>query len=166
MAFAGKTRMNYPVALGTEATKTRFTSSEALPVTVVVDAAGNVRDIIEGIVFPDEFDAKIKPLLTNQLSTAPPPPQPRPKIQKATIIVDEDGYRPSALKLRRGVPTRLTFIRRVAEGCGTEIAIPAYGINRPLPLKVPVVLTFTPKRSGRVKLTCGMDMFRGWLIVR
>ena len=165
-AFVRKTRINYPVALGTEATKRLFTSSEALPVTVVVDSAGNVRDIIEGIVFPDEFDAKIKPLVTNQLRAAPPPPQPRPKIQKATIIVDADGYRPSTLRLRRGVPTRLTFIRKVAEGCGTEIVIPTYGINRPLPLKVPVVLSFTPKRSGRVKLTCGMDMFRGWLTVR
>lgn len=165
-AFARKTRINYPVALGAAATKTLFTSSEALPVSVVVDTAGNVRDVIEGIVFPDEFHAKIRPLLTNQLSPAPPPPRPRPTVQKATIIVDGDGYRPSNLRLRRGVPARLTFIRKVAEGCGTEIVIPAYGINRPLPPKVPVVISFTPKRSGRVKLTCGMDMFRGWLIVR
>jgi thiol-disulfide isomerase/thioredoxin len=164
--FARKTRMNYPVALGTAPIKTLFTSTEALPVTVVIDTTGNVRDVIEGIVFPDELDAKIKPLLTKQLSAASPPAQSKPRIQKATIVVDAEGYRPRGLKLRRGVPTRLTFIRKVAEGCGTEIVIPAYGISRPLPLKVPVVVSFTPNRSGRVKLTCGMDMFRGWLIVR
>jgi plastocyanin domain-containing protein len=67
---------------------------------------------------------------------------------------------------RRGVPARLTFIRRVAQGCGTEIVIPAYNINRQLPLNVPVVVSFTPNSAGRIKITFGMDMFRGALIVR
>ena len=83
-----------------------------------------------------------------------------------TVYVDADGYRPTNVVLRRGIPTRLTFIRTLAEGCGTEIVIPALGINRPLPLNVPVVVSFTPNKSGRFKLTCGMDMFRGSLIVR
>lgn len=166
--FALKARINYPVALGTEATKTLFTTSEALPVTVVVNAQGSVQEVIEGILFPDEFDAKIKPLLVNQTSpvrSRPTQPQ-RSAVQKATIIVNAEGYQPTSLKLLRGVRARLTFIRRVAGGCGTELVIPAYGINRPLPLNVPVVVSFTPVRSGRVKLTCGMDMFRGWLVVR
>mgnify|MGYP003694765317 CR=1 FL=1 len=32
--FAKRLRMNYPVVVGTKATKSRFTSSETLPVTV------------------------------------------------------------------------------------------------------------------------------------
>jgi hypothetical protein len=31
--------------------------------TVIVDREGNVREVIEGVVFPEEFNAKIKPLL-------------------------------------------------------------------------------------------------------
>lgn len=58
--------MNYPVALGTKETKRVFTSSETLPTTVVIDSEGNVRDVIEGIVFPEEFEQKIKPLLAGQ----------------------------------------------------------------------------------------------------
>lgn len=168
LRFVRKNRVNYPIALGTEATKTLFTSSDALPLTVVIDAAGNVNEVIEGIVFADEFDAQIKPLLLNQHgpgSTQLAKPR-RPRVQKVTVVVNSEGYEPTNIRLRRGVPTRLTFIRRVAEGCGTEIVIPAYGINRPLPLNVPVVVAFTPHRSGRVKLTCGMDMFRGRLVVR
>jgi hypothetical protein len=34
--------------------------------TVLIDPEGNVRDVIEGIVFPEEFDKKIKPLLANK----------------------------------------------------------------------------------------------------
>lgn len=168
--FMRKARVNYPVALGTKATKLLFTSSETLPMTVVIDSEGNVRDVIEGVVFPEEFDQKIKPLLANQIlspviETSLPKRNPT-DLQKATILVNAGGYRPTNIKLRRGVPARLTFIRKVAESCGTEILIPAYGIKRPLPLNVPVVVSLTPTRSGTIKLTCGMDMFRGSLIVR
>jgi cytochrome c biogenesis protein CcmG/thiol:disulfide interchange protein DsbE len=167
--FIRKAKVNYPVALGTEATKLLFTSSENLPLTVVINSEGSVQDVIEGVVFPEEFEEKIKPLLTSQIpipvSNSPLKRNP-PKVQRARIVVNAEGYRPPNVRLRRGVRARLTFIRTAAEGCGTEIVIPAYGINRRLPLNVPVVVTFTPARSGRIKLTCGMDMFRGSLIVR
>jgi thiol-disulfide isomerase/thioredoxin len=63
--FVRKLRMNYPVAMGTQATRTLFTSSETLPLTVVIDRDGAVRDVIEGIMYPDEFDEKVKPLLSS-----------------------------------------------------------------------------------------------------
>ncbi len=165
--FIQEHKINYPVALGTKEIKARFTSSETLPMTVVIDANGNVHEVIEGIVFADEFVAKVKPLLARQVArveseSAKPK---RPQIQRATILVNAEGYQPKNVRLQRGVRARLTFIRK-AEGCGTEIIIPAYGINRPLPLNVPVTVSFTPIKSGRVKLTCGMDMFRGSLVVR
>ena len=166
--FTRRARVNYPIALGTKETKTFFTASEALPVTVVIDKEGRVHSVIEGIVFEDEFDTQIKPLLSSQQGdVGTPQAKPkRPRLQRATIVVNSEGYEPTNVRLRRGVPARLTFIRKVNEGCGTEIVIPAYGINRPLPLNVPVVVSFTPTRSGRFKLTCGMDMFRGSLVVR
>lgn len=61
--FTQKARVNYPIALGTKATKLLFTPSETLPMTVVIDSKGNVHDVIEGVIFPEEFDQKIKPLL-------------------------------------------------------------------------------------------------------
>jgi thiol-disulfide isomerase/thioredoxin len=62
--FARKLRMNYRVALGTKAIKALFTSSETLPMTIVIDRKGSVRNVIEGIMYADEFDQKVKPLLT------------------------------------------------------------------------------------------------------
>jgi thiol-disulfide isomerase/thioredoxin len=63
--FAGKMKMNYELVLGTKATKLLFSKSETLPLTVVIDRAGNVSNLIEGIIFPEEFDEQIKTLLTN-----------------------------------------------------------------------------------------------------
>ena len=61
--FARKLRVNYTIALGTKRTKSLFTSSETLPMTVIIDREGNIREEIEGILFSDEFDQKVKPLL-------------------------------------------------------------------------------------------------------
>jgi thiol-disulfide isomerase/thioredoxin len=61
--FVRRAKVNYPVALGTKEMKSIFTASETLPVTIVIGADGTVRDIIEGILLPEEFEQKIRPLL-------------------------------------------------------------------------------------------------------
>ncbi|MDT7778672.1 MAG: hypothetical protein QOC99_1184 [Acidobacteriota bacterium] len=61
--FTRQLRVNYPIALGTKETKSLFDESETLPLTIVIDREGNIRDRIEGILLPEEFEQKIKPLL-------------------------------------------------------------------------------------------------------
>jgi hypothetical protein len=60
--------MNYPVAMGIKETKSLFTSTETLPMTLVIDRDGVVRDVIEGIMYEDEFEQKVKPLLSGKLA--------------------------------------------------------------------------------------------------
>lgn len=67
--FKKRFKINYPIALGTKATKKLFTSSETLPLTVIIDRDGRVHDVIEGIMYSDEFDQKVKPLLSLPSST-------------------------------------------------------------------------------------------------
>jgi plastocyanin domain-containing protein len=87
-------------------------------------------------------------------------------VQKVTVALTERGYEPTSLKLRRGVPAQVTFIRKVSATCGTQIVIVDYDIRRALPLNEPVLVEFTPKKSGTLAFTCGMGMLRGSLIVR
>jgi thiol-disulfide isomerase/thioredoxin len=61
--FARSLKVNYPIILGTHQIRARFSSEETLPLTVVIDRDGKVNDIISGILLPEEFDEKIKPLL-------------------------------------------------------------------------------------------------------
>jgi thiol-disulfide isomerase/thioredoxin len=61
--FVRRLGVNYPIALGTKETKALFDKGETLPLTVVIDNDGNIREIIEGILLPEEFEQKIKPLL-------------------------------------------------------------------------------------------------------
>lgn len=61
--FARKMKINYPILYGSKRTKELFDSGENLPYSVVIDREGNVKERIEGVIFDDEFDEKVKPLL-------------------------------------------------------------------------------------------------------
>jgi peroxiredoxin len=82
--FARTARINYPLALGSESTKAMFTSSDVLPTTVVLDRDGRVCAVIEGILFPEEFDEKIKPLLSNDLKSSTSQAQNRSQVSPQT----------------------------------------------------------------------------------
>jgi plastocyanin domain-containing protein len=59
----------------------------------------------------------------------------------------------------------VTFTRHTDQTCATEIAIPAYGITRALPLDQPVTVEFVPV-AGESAFQCGMGMLAGTLVVR
>lgn len=61
--FIKSMEVNYPIALGDERTKSLFDKGEILPITVVIDKRGMIREVIQGIIFPEEFEQKVKPLL-------------------------------------------------------------------------------------------------------
>lgn len=88
------------------------------------------------------------------------------RVQAVRVDLTERGYEPASFKLRRGVPARVTFTRKVSATCATEVVLPEYGIKRALPLDEPVVVEFTPKKSGEFTFSCGMGMLRGSLVVR
>jgi plastocyanin domain-containing protein len=90
----------------------------------------------------------------------------KPKAQTARVILTEQGYKPDSISLRRGIPARITFVRQTEGACGTEIVLPAQGIKRALPLNKPVVVAFTPDKSGEFSFTCGMGMLRGKIVVQ
>jgi thiol-disulfide isomerase/thioredoxin len=69
--FARQNKINYPVLFGFKATKKLFEPNDTLPVTIIIGKNGNVVDRIEGIIFADEFENKVKPLLRK--STISPP---------------------------------------------------------------------------------------------
>lgn len=64
--FARSLKVNYPIILGTRQIRERFSSEETLPLTVVIDRDGTVKEIISGILLRQEFDEKIKPLLNRK----------------------------------------------------------------------------------------------------
>ena len=61
--FARRLGVNYPVALGTRKAARAFGVGEVLPVTIVIDREGRVRERILGLLDAEEFEQKVMPLL-------------------------------------------------------------------------------------------------------
>ena len=81
------------------------------------------------------------------------------------IAVTAKGFEPARVKVTKGQPLKLVVTRKTDDTCATQIVIADQNIKADLPLNKPVTLSFTPKRSGEIKYSCGMDMITGVLEV-
>ncbi len=86
--------------------------------------------------------------------------------QTAKVVVSEQGYEPAKVTFRAGTRARITFVRTTDKTCGTEVVFPSLNIKRALPLNEPVVIEFTPDKSGDVAFACGINMLHGTVVVR
>lgn len=69
--FMRSQKINYPILLGTKEARSLFYKGETLPITVVIDRDQNIRETVEGILLPEEFETKVKPLLGEAEPTTP-----------------------------------------------------------------------------------------------
>jgi plastocyanin domain-containing protein len=83
-----------------------------------------------------------------------------------TIRVDASGYHPSRVTATAGSEITLSFLRTTTEGCGEQVKIPSLSITRELPVNVAVAIPVRVPASGQLGFTCGMDMYRGAVVVQ
>jgi plastocyanin len=86
--------------------------------------------------------------------------------QTVRIAVTNKGFEPANINLKPNVPAKVTFIRQTDQTCATSVVIPEYKINRELPLNKPVVVEFTPTKTGEFTFACGMNMLKGKVVVQ
>lgn len=115
---------------------------------------------------PAQLTAPAKTVAFDSLAPQASAPTEKPREQAARIVLNEKGYQPASIQLRAGIPARLTFVRQIEATCGTEIVLANYGIKKDLPLNQPVVVEFTPAKTGEFSFVCGMNMLKGKLVVR
>jgi cobalt-zinc-cadmium efflux system membrane fusion protein len=89
----------------------------------------------------------------------------RGELQTARVTVGDQGFQPSRITLRAGIPAQVTFLRTSDTTCAKEIVVPSMKIRRALPLNEPVVIEFTPKDTGEIAFACGMNMLHGTIVV-
>jgi len=85
-------------------------------------------------------------------------------VQKISITVD-GGYKPEIVRLKKGIPAELTFLRKTSSGCFDEVVLPDFGKQAKLPIDKPYVIKINPEKSGMFKYSCGMHMFFGQIEV-
>jgi plastocyanin domain-containing protein len=75
------------------------------------------------------------------------------------------AYDPAVIRVRVGVPARLTFTRTDTSSCTEEVVLGDFNIRTFLPTGTPTPVEFTPRTPGRYDFHCGMGMVHGTLIV-
>ena len=81
-------------------------------------------------------------------------------------VMVKGGYQPATVIARAGQPLRLNFTRREATPCGEEVVLPEFGKRAHLPQDKTVSVEVKPETPGEYEFTCGMNMYRGKLIVK
>ena len=82
------------------------------------------------------------------------------------VTVSKAGYEPESVTVKKGQPVKLAFVRKDEENCGDELVFPKLNIKKKLPVGEIVTVEFTPEEAGEIKFTCGMDMYRGKVLVQ
>ncbi|HET7755549.1 MAG TPA: cupredoxin domain-containing protein [Anaeromyxobacteraceae bacterium] len=88
-------------------------------------------------------------------------------VRTIEIKVTEAGFEPREIRVKKGEPTKLVFVRKTDQTCITAIDIPDEKVAKfELPLDKPVALTITPKKAGVEAFHCtAMGMGNGKIIV-
>ncbi len=90
--------------------------------------------------------------------------QVKGNLQEIEVTV-KGGYSPEFIRVRRGVPLRLTFNRQEASECSSRVVFPDFQVSKTLPAFSRTTLEFTPDKTGEFGFACGMNMLHGTLIV-
>lgn len=75
------------------------------------------------------------------------------------------GYQPQVVNLKQGVPAELTFTRTNAQGCLDVVQSKTLHFETDLPLNTPQTVTVPTDQAGEFVFSCGMDMFRGKVVI-
>jgi len=81
-------------------------------------------------------------------------------------VTVKGGYQPASITAEAGRPVRLNFTRRESTPCGEEVVLPEFGRRAHLPEGRTIAIEVTPQAPGEYEFTCGMNMYKGKLIVR
>lgn len=100
------------------------------------------------------------PVAAEQKQSAPA------KLERKNVAVTADGFSPDKITVTKGSPVELVFLRKTDATCAKKVVFPDLKITKDLPLNTPVSVTWTPDQAGTVAFACGMNMFKGSVVVK
>jgi plastocyanin len=79
--------------------------------------------------------------------------------------VTPTGYSPNVIRVKKGAAVKLAVHNPLENSCLSTLNMPDFGLNN-INLKTGTTnLSFTPTSAGEYTFSCGMNMFKGKIIV-
>jgi plastocyanin domain-containing protein len=81
------------------------------------------------------------------------------------VRVTDKGFEPGRIEVPPAREVVLRFTRKVADSCADAVLVQGDPVKHMLPQDRPIDVRLTSPRSGQVRFACGMDMYRGAVVV-
>jgi plastocyanin domain-containing protein len=81
------------------------------------------------------------------------------------VSVITQGFKPARIEVPPDRDIVLRFTRKVYDTCGDSVVVQGDPVKHMLPLDKPVDVRLRSPKSGQIRFACGMDMYRGAVVV-
>jgi plastocyanin domain-containing protein len=99
-------------------------------------------------------------------SSEPPIPAAPPGVQQTKVIVDGKGFTPAEVKVEKGKPASLVFVRTTDSTCAKEVVFPELKLQKELPLNTPVTIDVPTTEARTLTFQCGMAMYKSSVLIQ
>lgn len=82
------------------------------------------------------------------------------KVQTVRLTFDDKGYVVTPSTVTRGVPVRMEVDLDTVKGCMRTVVIDAFNVKKTVKAGE-TTIEFTPTKSGKIEIVCGMNMGKG-----
>jgi plastocyanin domain-containing protein len=82
------------------------------------------------------------------------------KVQTVKLTVDDKGYVVTPDTVVKGVPVRMEVDLGTVTGCARTVVINAVNVKKTVK-DGETTIEFTPTKSGKIEIVCGMNMVKG-----
>lgn len=81
--------------------------------------------------------------------------------QQINLMITTNGYTPEYQTVKKNVPVQLTITAKGAYSCASALRIPALKYAKNFRENDGTMITFTPRETGKIVVTCSMGMYTG-----
>lgn len=85
-------------------------------------------------------------------------------VQEIDLSWGKFNYAPEAIRVKKGMPVKITADTQRLTGCYRSLEIPELGVSKTI-TETDNVIEFTPEKEGTFTFSCAMGMGNGKIIV-
>jgi plastocyanin domain-containing protein len=82
------------------------------------------------------------------------------KVQVVKLTFDDKGYVVTPSTVTKGIPVKMEVDLDTVKGCMRTVVIGAFNVKQTVK-EGATTITFTPSKSGKIDIICGMNMGKG-----
>jgi plastocyanin domain-containing protein len=81
------------------------------------------------------------------------------------VTVDAKGFTPSEVRIEKGKPASLVFVRTTDSTCARQVVFPELKLEKDLPLNTAVSIDVPTDKGRTLTFQCGMGMYKSSVVI-